>query len=357
MSYTIYKTNGLQLLTLLDGTLNDKYGIKLVGKNYINYGTAQNENFVYLQENFANDTAPLYPLTGQLWYNTQSNTISFFDGVTFNALANVDQLGSGISTVNAALIANVAILQTAIKSNAAIQTANAGVQADAITSLWANAAVQSNAIDTINANVAGSNVRISTLETTAATLTTKTNSTDSNVAAVIGNVVILQGNVVTLFANAAIQGTAITAIQNAGYITTSALAPYATLNSPQLTGNPQSVTPATGDESSSIATTSFVKAREALIKSYSDNNLASYINDLNNTLTTQINLRAPLADATLTGSPTAPTPSYTDNSTKIATTAWVRNATQYWDGSRKYVSASAPTAGDGSDGDFWFQYQ
>jgi hypothetical protein len=58
-----------------------------------------------------------------------------------------------------------------------------------------------------------------------------------------------------------------------------------------------------------------------------------------------------------TTSPTAPTQSYSDNSTKLATTAWVRNATQYWDGSRKYVSASAPTSGDGADGDFWFQYQ
>ena len=357
MSYTIYKTNGLQLLTLLDGTLNDKYGIKLVGKNYINYGTAQNENFVYLQENFANDTAPIYPLTGQLWYNTQSNTVSFFDGVTFNALANVAQLGSGISILNTALLANVAILQTAIKANAAIQTANAGVQADSITSLWANAAVQSDEIDAINANVTAANVNISTLQTTASTLATKTDSTNSNVAAVIGNVVILQGNVVALFANAATQGAAITALQNAGYITTAALAPYATLNSPQLSGNPQSVTPATNDESSSIATTSFVKAREALIKSYSDNNLSSYINNLSNTLTNQINLKAPSVDATLIGSPTAPTPSYSDNSTKIATTAWVRNATQYWDGSRKYVSASAPTSGDGADGDLWFQYQ
>ena len=184
MSYTIYKTNGLQLLTLLDGTLNDKYGIKLVGKNYINYGTAQNENFVYLQENFANDTAPTYPLTGQLWYNTQSNTVSFFDGVTFNALANVSQLGSGIGILNTALVANVAILQTAIKANAAIQTANAGVQSDAIASLLANAGVQSDAIDTINTNVTAANVNISTLQTTAATLTTKTDSTNSNVAAV-----------------------------------------------------------------------------------------------------------------------------------------------------------------------------
>ena len=67
MSYTIYKTNGLQLLTLLDGTLDTSTGLNLVGKNYINYGTVQNENFVWLLENQASDTPPLYPLTGQLW--------------------------------------------------------------------------------------------------------------------------------------------------------------------------------------------------------------------------------------------------------------------------------------------------
>jgi hypothetical protein len=354
MSYTIYKTNGLQLLTLLDGTLNDKYGIKLVGKNYINYGTAQNENFVYLQENFANDTAPIYPLTGQLWYNTQSNTVSFFDGVTFNALANVAQLGSGIDVVNTALIANAAILQTAIKANVAIQTANAGVQSDAIANLLANAGVQSDAIGAINANVTAANVNISTLQTTATTLTTKTDSTNSNVAAVVGNVAILQGNVVALFANAATQGAAITAIQSAGYITTAPLSAYATLNSPTFTGTVSGITKAMvglGDvtnESKATMFTSptFTGSVNGITKSMVG--LGEVTNESKATMFTS---------PVFTTSPTAPTQSYSDNSTKLATTAWVLNATQYWDGSRKYVSNSAPTSGDGANGDFWFQYQ
>lgn len=354
MSYTIYKTNGLQLLTLLDGTLNDKYGIKLVGKNYINYGTAQNENFVYLQENFANDTAPVYPLTGQLWYNTASNTISFFDGVTFNALANVDQLGSGISTLNAALIANVAILQTAIKANANIQTANAGVQADAISSLWANAGVQSDAIDSINANVSAANVNISSLQTTATTLTTKTDSTNSNVSAIVSNVAILQGNVVTLFANAASQAAAITAIQNAGYITSSPLAAYAPLNSPTFTGTVSGITKAMvglSNVTNESKATMFTSPTFTGTVSGITQAMVGLSNVTNESKATMFDSPA------FTNYPTAPTQSYSDNSTKIATTAWVRNATQYWDGSRKYVSASAPSSGDGSDGDFWFQYQ
>lgn len=357
MSYTIYKTNGIQLLTLLDGTLNNQYGVNLVGKNYINYGTVQNENFVYLLENFASGTAPAYPLAGQLWYNTASNTISFYDGTTFNGLANVSQLGGGIGTLNTALLANVASLQSAIQSNAAIQTANAAVQANQITSLWANAAVQDTQINDINSNVAGANVSIGLLQATATGLAYKTDSTNNNVSAVVGNVTILQGNVVALFANAGVQATAIASLQGAGYATTSSLSAYAPLNSPVLTGNPQSVTVSPGDISNSIATTSFVDTVSTSIKSYSDTNLSTAITNLTNTITGQINLLAPLASAALTGTPTAPTQSFSDNSGKIATTAWVRNATQYWDGSRKYVSAVAPTSGDGADGDIWFQYQ
>jgi hypothetical protein len=142
MAYTINKTNGQQLLSLLDGTVNDQYQVKLVGKNYINYGTAQNENFIYLLENFANDIAPLYPLTGQLWYNTTANTLSYYDGSTFMALANVTQLGAGVSTLRAELIANVAILQSQITANNIATTANAASQHADISNLWANATIQ-----------------------------------------------------------------------------------------------------------------------------------------------------------------------------------------------------------------------
>ena len=166
MSYIIYKTNGQQLLTLLDGTVDNTYKVNLVGKNYINYGTVQNENFIYLLENFANDTAPVYPLTGQLWYDTANRCLKYFNGSSFNQLANVSQLDNSIDSLSAALVANVAALNSAILANAAIQTANAASQNTQIVNLWANAAVQDTSITTINANIVGSNARISTLETT-----------------------------------------------------------------------------------------------------------------------------------------------------------------------------------------------
>ena len=43
--------------------------LNLVGRNKVSYGQAQNENFIWLLENFANNSAPAYPLKGQLWYD------------------------------------------------------------------------------------------------------------------------------------------------------------------------------------------------------------------------------------------------------------------------------------------------
>jgi hypothetical protein len=45
-----------------------------------------------------------------------------------------------------------------------------------------------------------------------------------------------------------------------------------------------------------------------------------------NTFTLDTTVYAPLASPTFTGTPTAPTPSAADNSTKLATTAYVDNA-------------------------------
>ena len=51
-----------------------------------------------------------------------------------------------------------------------------------------------------------------------------------------------------------------------------------------------------------------------------------YINSLSSNAQDQIDLKAPLASPALTGNPTAPTQSAADNSTKIATTAYVDNS-------------------------------
>ncbi len=86
MAYIINKFNGEALLTLQDGTVDSSTSIKLVGRNYVGYGEIQNENFLYLMENFANDFPPPRPLAGQTWFDTDDHRLSVFDGTRWASL-------------------------------------------------------------------------------------------------------------------------------------------------------------------------------------------------------------------------------------------------------------------------------
>ena len=69
MSYIINNTRGQIVAVVADGTVNTTAtDLYLVGRALTDYGTYENENYVYLLENFANSTAPLQPVLGQLWY-------------------------------------------------------------------------------------------------------------------------------------------------------------------------------------------------------------------------------------------------------------------------------------------------
>lgn len=88
MAYIINKFNGEQLIVLEDGTVDTSTSVNLVGRNYVGYGESQNENFVYLLENFANDAPPSRPLTGQIWFNTTNNIVHAYDGNAWNPIGS-----------------------------------------------------------------------------------------------------------------------------------------------------------------------------------------------------------------------------------------------------------------------------
>jgi hypothetical protein len=90
MAYTISRYNGTLITTVQDGTIDTSLDIKLVGKSYAGYGQAQNENFVYLLENFANPTSPPNPLTGQVWYDTTVNKLKFYDGSKYRSAGGAE---------------------------------------------------------------------------------------------------------------------------------------------------------------------------------------------------------------------------------------------------------------------------
>ena len=47
--------------------------INLIGRDKVSYGGAQNENFLWLTENFCNKNSPTSPIRGQLWYDTTND--------------------------------------------------------------------------------------------------------------------------------------------------------------------------------------------------------------------------------------------------------------------------------------------
>jgi hypothetical protein len=86
MAYIVNKFSGAQLIVLEDGTIDTSTSLGLVGRNYVGYGETQNENFVFLLENFANEFPPSRPLQGQIWFSTTTNLTYAYDGATWSPI-------------------------------------------------------------------------------------------------------------------------------------------------------------------------------------------------------------------------------------------------------------------------------
>lgn len=80
MAYSITTYSGTKVATVQDATINTtSTAITLIGRDYAGYGAFLNENFVYLLENFAGNTAPAQKITGQIWYDTTINTLKVWN--------------------------------------------------------------------------------------------------------------------------------------------------------------------------------------------------------------------------------------------------------------------------------------
>lgn len=90
MSYTLYKTNGLKLTTVEDGSLENSTDLTFVGKNYSGYGSIVNQNLVKLLENFAGKVTPVKSLVGQVWYDTTAGKLKVNIGSYYKPLANIE---------------------------------------------------------------------------------------------------------------------------------------------------------------------------------------------------------------------------------------------------------------------------
>lgn len=93
MPYVIRKTDGSNFLIIQDGVVDTSTGMNLVGRSFTGYGNLLAENFVRLAENFANSTAPLNPLEGQLWYDTVAEGFKFWDGIEWKNISRRGDVG------------------------------------------------------------------------------------------------------------------------------------------------------------------------------------------------------------------------------------------------------------------------
>lgn len=94
MAYQINKYDNELKTVVADGTVDSSTSLKFVGKNFAGYGEIQNENFMWLLENFARAEAPALPVVGQVWYNSSEKKLKFYDGASWKSAG-----GSELNTV------------------------------------------------------------------------------------------------------------------------------------------------------------------------------------------------------------------------------------------------------------------
>lgn len=104
---------------------------------------------------------------------------------------------------------------------------------------------------------------------------------------------------------------------------TNVLASTTDFPSPAMTGVPTAPTATAGTATTQIATTAFVTGAIAALPAYPVTSVAGKTGAVTLAVA-DITGAAPIASPDFTGTPTAPTPDAADNSTKLATTAWVQ---------------------------------
>jgi hypothetical protein len=287
MSYIINNSRGQVLAVVADGTVNTTAtDLSLVGRALTDYGTFENENYVFLLENFANSTAPLQPILGQLWYNSATDVISTY--------------GSGNAWIPLATQEYVQ-LQKVSPAFTGIPTAPTAATGTATTQLATTAFVTNSPqfAGTPRAPTAATGTNTTQIATTAfvtaspeflGTPTAPTAAAGTNTAQLATTAFVTAG---PQFSGIPTAPTAIAVSNNTQLATTE----FVQLQkiSPVLTGTPTATTASTGDSSTRIATTAFVQGEKA--------------------------------SPAFTGVPTAPTAAAGTSTTQLATTQFVQQAT------------------------------
>src|SRR6056300_2029066 len=97
MAYTINKYSGATVVVVQDGTIDSTTDLTFVGKNYAGYGEIQNENFLFLLENFSGANQPARPISGQVWFDSSNSKLKFYDGTQWRTTGGAE-IGSSEPT-------------------------------------------------------------------------------------------------------------------------------------------------------------------------------------------------------------------------------------------------------------------
>lgn len=106
-----YTTNGpaspAAATPLTDGAVSANTSLVLFGKGMWDYGERIQEDLIHILENFANSSAPAYPIEGQLWYDNALGSLKIYDGATWQVVAISSLPLSGVLDMNNFRIINV----------------------------------------------------------------------------------------------------------------------------------------------------------------------------------------------------------------------------------------------------------
>jgi len=102
MAYQINKTDGTIVATVADGQVDTlSTDITLIGKNYSGFGEAFNENLIKIVEHFASSTAPIHPISGQVWFDSSQSKLKVYNGLDFVPVSSATISTSQPSTLSA----------------------------------------------------------------------------------------------------------------------------------------------------------------------------------------------------------------------------------------------------------------
>ena len=283
MSYIINNTRGQIVAVVADGTVNTTAtDLYLVGRALTDYGTYENENYVFLLENFANSTAPNQPVLGQLWYNSDTDEISTYSStdtwlpLATQAYVQLQKISPAFTGVPTAPTAGIGTATTQIATTAFV-----------------------------------SNSPQFTGVPTAPTATAGTSTTQIATTAFVSQSPEFSGTPLT---PTAAPGTATTQIASTAFVT----------NSPIFVGVPTAPTAAGGTTSTQLATTEFVQnLRANIVLTGTPTAPTAAYNDNSTTLATTAFVQGEKTSPAFSGVPTAPTASIAVSSTQLATTRYV----------------------------------